>query len=208
MPDLIITYENLYEILRKEKYRPELQKVEETFYSDVVKYLKEKTAILESQSKKESIFASESEKTQTQLKNVQKILKELYEKRENKIIQVAIFGSRTPDPPDRAHMLPIELVFYKDIKTLLDKYREGVLLRILQNNAPELSNLPELKEQKDLKIEEKTNTLNILTTVEIPEFVGPDLEVYGPYKTNESLALPEKIANLLIQTNQAKNENT
>ena len=75
MPEVIITYENLYEILRREKYRTELQKIDESFYQDVVKYLQEKTAILASQSKKESIFAStEVEKTQTQLKNVLKIL--------------------------------------------------------------------------------------------------------------------------------------
>ena len=92
MKEVIITYENLYEILRREKYRTELQKLDETFYKDVVKYLQEKRAILESQAKKDNIFAStELEKTQTQLKNVLKIIRELYEKRENKIVQFSLF---------------------------------------------------------------------------------------------------------------------
>src|SRR3989338_8176196 len=153
MPEVIITYENLYEILRREKYRTELQKIDETFYQDVIKYLQEKTAILESQSKKESIFAStELEKTQTQLKNVIKILKELYEKRENKIIQSAMFASRSKTPQETSHMLAEEHALYISLKETLDKHREGILTNMLQQKLPFLENAP-----KTLKIEEKTD---------------------------------------------------
>ena len=54
----IITYETLYEILRREKSRPELQELDDSFYRNLVKYIEEKKAILESQRKKESIFTS------------------------------------------------------------------------------------------------------------------------------------------------------
>jgi len=156
MSEIIITYENLYEILRREKYRSELQKVDSTFYRDVVKYLKEKTAILESQAKKDSIFAStEVEKTQTQLRNVQKILKELYEKRENKILQFALFTSRSQNPQDTSNMLPEERAFYEKIKSVLDEHRDGILLNLLKNQSPVVVGI----EQKDLKTEEKTDTI-------------------------------------------------
>ena len=104
-------------------------------------------------------------------------------------------------------MLPEELSFYRDLNDHLDKFRQGILLQILQNKAPDLQISPKIVEQKDLKTEDKTNTINVIITDDIPEFVGPDLEVYGPYKKDENLILPEKIAKLLIQTNQAKNEN-
>ncbi len=208
MPDIIITYENLYEILRREKYRTELQKVDETFFRDVVKYLQEKTAILSSQSQKDSIFAStELVKTQNQIRNIQKILKELYEKRENKILQAALFSSRTQNPQDTSAMLPQELAFYRGLKDNLDTYRQGILYQILKNELPNLE-IPDIEvEQKDLKTEDKTNTINVQILEDVPEFVGPDLEVYGPYKKDESLSLQENIAKLLIQTKQAKNEN-
>ncbi|MBT3324386.1 DNA replication complex GINS family protein [archaeon] len=208
MPDIIITYENLYEILRREKYRTELQKVDDTFFRDVVKYLQEKTAILSSQSQKDSIFAStELVKTQNQIRNIQKILKELYEKRENKIIQSALFSSRAQNPQDTSAMLPQELAFYRNLKDNLDKYRQGILYQILQNQLPNLE-IPVIEaEQKDLKTEDKTNTINVFILEDVPEFVGPDLEVYGPYKKDESVVVEENIAKLLIQTNQAKNEN-
>lgn len=205
MPEVIITYENLYEILRREKFRVELQRIDETFYRDVVKYLQEKSAILESQSKKSSVFAStELEKTQTQLKNVIKILKELYEKRENKILQFALFCSRSKNPQDISTMLPEELAFYNDMKNILDNYRDGILNNLLSSKLPSIAIL----EQKDLNIEEKTNTLTIVISNDLPEFVGPDLNVYGPFKKGEMQILPKNVADMLINTEQAKNETT
>src|SRR3990167_1864825 len=166
MPEVIITYENLYEILRREKYRTELQK------------------------------------TQTQLKNVLKILKELYEKRENKIIQFALFCSRSNNAQDTSTMLPEEFALYSQLKETLDNYRLGILNNILQNKLPSLS----LSNPKDLKGEEKTDSLSIQVLKDIPEFVGPDLSVYGPFKVGEKQQIPTMIAQMLIDTEQAKNE--
>lgn len=205
MTEVIITYENLYEILRREKYRVELQKIDETFYQDVVKYLQEKTAILESQSKKNSIFAStELEKTQVQLKNIVKILRELYEKRENKIVQFALFCSRSKNAQDTSTMLPEEFALYTSLKDTLDSYRDGILMQLLQSRMPEIKAV----EQKDLKIEEKTDSLSIQVLKDIPEFVGPDLQVYGPFKAGESAHIPQMVATMLINTEQAKNESS
>tara|TARA_Y100000310_G_C20673903_1_gene811770 strand:- start:1639 stop:2256 length:618 start_codon:yes stop_codon:yes gene_type:complete len=203
MSDIIITYENLYEILRREKYRTELQEVNPTFYKDVVKYLAEKKAILESQAKKDSIFAStELEKTQTQLKNVQKILKELYEKRENKTLQFALFASRTDNIQDTSKMLPAELQLYQDLKQILDKYREGILGSLMRGNLPDIKATHSIQ-QKPLNKEEKTITRKVQIIEDIPEFVGPDLNTYGPYRKDDTQDLPDTIAKLLIQTNQA-----
>ncbi|MBS3170646.1 DNA replication complex GINS family protein [Candidatus Woesearchaeota archaeon] len=204
MGDVVITYEILYEILRKEKYRAELQKVDENFYASVIKYLQEKLAILESQAKKNSVFAStELEKTQTQLRNVIKILKELYEKRETKIIQFALFSSRSQNLQDTSTMLPEEYALYCGLKDMFDTYRKGIINNILENKMPEIK----LVEQKDLKTEEKTDSKLVLVLNDVPEFVGPDLNVYGPYKVGETQELPLMVAGMLISTGQAKDEN-
>src|SRR3989338_8353122 len=190
MAEVIITYETLYEILRREKYRIELQKLDESFYKDVVKYLEEKRTILDSQTKKESIFAStEVEKTQTQIKNVIKILKELYEKRENKLVQFALFSSRSQNMQDTSTMLPEEYELYQKMKGTLDEFRDGVLIQLLQNKLPSLA----VDEQKGLKIEEKTNSSTVEVLRDIPEFVGPDLSIYGPFKQGERYALPNGV---------------
>ena len=43
---------------------------------------------------------------------------------------------------------------------------------------------------------------------DVPEFVGPDLNVYGPYKAGETQELPQMVAGMLISTGQAKDEIT
>jgi len=203
MPEVIITYENLYEILRREKYKTELQKIDKTFYRDVVKYLNEKEAILESQSKKDSIFAStEVEKTRTQLKNLRKILKELYEKRENKIIQASLFASRSNMAQDTSMMLPEELAFYNELSNTFTTYKDNILIKLLQNKLPNIK----LPEQKDLKTPDKPDTLSIKIVQDIPEFVGPDMEAYGPFETGEIIHINPQIAEILVNNKQAENE--
>lgn len=206
MPDVIITYENLYELLRHEKMKPELQKVPDNFYIDVVKYLTEKSAILESQLKKESVFAStEVERTQLQLRNVQRILREWYERREGKIVQAALFGARIGTPQDTSTMLPQEVELYEALEQSLQQRREAILDAILRKEMPQMKTS---EPQKVLKTEEETNEMRLEILEDIPEFVGPDLQIYGPYKKKQVIQVPLMIGSLLLQTRQAQNEDS
>tara|TARA_Y100000310_G_scaffold335652_1_gene418198 strand:+ start:677 stop:1288 length:612 start_codon:yes stop_codon:yes gene_type:complete len=203
MSEVIITYETLYELLRQEKFKTELQKLNSDFFKNVVNYLNEKEAIIKSQSVKDNIFAStEVEKTKTQLKNVKNILKEIYDKRETKILKSAQFNSRTQTLPDTSAMLKEEEALYHQLSGTLSNSRKNILFNVLNKN------LPTFEQQKPLKRENKTDSIQIEILQPIPEFVGPDLEVYGPFEANQSIKLPLAIANNLIQNKQAKNENS
>mgnify|MGYP001593711292 FL=1 len=111
--EIIITYESLYDLLRTEKSRQEVQELDKNFYADVINYIKEKESILSSHKSKDSIFAvQEIEKTKKQIENILKIVKEIYEKRESKIVQLAIIASRTnPQNPYLQILLPEILLF-------------------------------------------------------------------------------------------------
>src|SRR3989344_1673364 len=136
--NVMITYETLYELLRKEKFRQELQKLDENFFKDVINYLEEKKTILQSQEKKDSIFApSNIQKTRKQLDNLQKIIKEFYERRETKIIQLAVFSSRTNSTiQDYSAMLEEEKELYKSIVDELNGFRSSILKSLLQGKMP------------------------------------------------------------------------
>ena len=56
MSEGIITYDALYEILRKEKYVAELQKIDKNFFQDVIRYLRDKQSLLDSQRTKSTIL--------------------------------------------------------------------------------------------------------------------------------------------------------
>ena len=62
MGEVNITYETLFEILRREKNREELQKLDESFFNDVLNYVKEKKQQLNDLQTKDDLFAVEEKK--------------------------------------------------------------------------------------------------------------------------------------------------
>jgi len=211
-----ITYETLFEISRREKSRDELQELHETFFEDVIEYLKDKTRIMETN--KEKLFSEEErEKTRVQLVNIKKILKELYERREKKIISIALNKSRTKSSLiDTSVLLKEERELYGALNRVLDSFRENILTNILDRKAPEMAKLgPEIASQgpdntasepKELKKGsisfKKTKTIRFIKP--IPKFTGPDLQVYGPFEEEDIAKLPEAAANILIEKQRAE----
>ncbi len=202
MAEVKIVFETLYEILRREKYKNELQQLESTFYTDVVKYLAEKTSLVESQQSKSSIFASvEIQKTQKTIENVKKILKELYERRESKIIQLARVASMMGETTEFPEILPEEKGLFREVRDMLTKYRSGIVNNLMLIKPPQIE---EIEKPKELKSDKKIGTKLIRFLSPTPKFIGDDLNIYGPYDEEDLAALPIKVANVLIKKNRAE----
>lgn len=156
MEEIKITLETLYDILRNEKKREELQKLENTFYQDVANYVKDKISFLEQRRIDKDIFASgERDKLEYELRSIRKIMKEIYEKREKKIFEIALNKSRTgSDIIDTGSMLPEEKEFYLKNLRHLDEFRKGILFSLFKGEMPTL--LSELKQQFQLVTEDKS----------------------------------------------------
>ena len=210
--EVVITYETLYELLKREKERPDLQKLETTFFSDTINYIKDKKKIL--QAKSDSVFASdEMKKTERQLDNIYKILKELYERREKKIIGLALDKSRTKSNLiDTTALLREEKVFFDAVTGLLDSYRDAILYTVLNEKMPFMQDLED-KDKKpksdfttalELKNEGKKSTKLVRFTHKVPKFVGPELEEYGPYNEEDIASLPMEIADVLLNKGKAE----
>lgn len=138
MEEIKITLETLYDILRNEKQRADLQQLNDSFFIDIVSYLKEKKILLDSKQNEDDLFAAgEREKLEYELKSIKRILKEVYEKREKKIIDIAMNKSRTgSNIIDIGAMLKEEKEFYRLILGLLDGYRKGVLMKLFNGELP------------------------------------------------------------------------
>lgn len=199
--DAIITYERLYELLRLEKYNKELQTLDNDFFDHVTKYLLEKKTTLTSQEHKDSIFAAQSiQKTQKQLENIRRIIQDLYERRESKIIQLALFNSRTEaNSQDADAMLAEEKELYSRLVTDLNTYRADILHSLLEGKKPEIP------KTKSIKNGEKSPDKKVVKFLEaIPQFVGEDLQVYGPYNPADVVTLPAKVSDLLIKNKRVE----
>ncbi len=195
-----ISYEVLFELVRREKDRDELQQLEGTFYQDLVEYLNEKNQILrEQKTKLETFSADESENSERQIENIRRLISKLYEIRERKIIMMALTKSKTKSNiVNTAAMLKEEQKLFNELVAVFDKYRQDVLVSLLMAKAPGDKYKPlETKEQK-----QKTKMVRFLHAV--PKFLGKELEVYGPFEEEDVASLPEEIAEVLINKDRAE----
>ena len=204
--EVVITYETLFELLKRERERPDLQRLEPAFFSDTISYIKDKKKILEAKS--DSVFAPEErKKTERQLENICKILKELYERREKKIINLALDKSRTQSNLiDTTSLLKEEKVFFDSATNLLDNYRNAILYAVLNEKMPFMKDLEEKKPSESFRsaLELKKPTKIVRFTHKVPRFVGSELEEYGPYNEEDIGTLPPEIADVLINKGKAE----
>ena len=232
MDQLKITLELLYDLLRFEKKREDLQKLESTFYADVVGYLREKKVILEQSDKSEELFGQiEREKLQGELRQIKRIIREIYEKREKKIIDIALNKSKTgSEIIDTSAMLIEEKVYYDRLLFILDSQRKGVMHTLLAGETPLVSNLvgtfqsevvlknsygendesTEETENPEEKIAEKigekiveSGKSRVKIVIPVPSFVWKDLKVYGPFDKGEETTIFTEVADLLVRKGRA-----
>ena len=194
---ITITYQTLYDIARKEKTQDQLQKLDQDFLEDVLRYLKDKHAIITKQ-QADLFSAEEKRKTEDQLENVKKIIKELYDKREKKIIGLAMDKSKNKSSiVDNSIFLKEEKELFDNIVKVLGMGRENILFNII--NLKEPSSLEAVSlEKKEVKEEKKKDTKLVRFLSAVPKFVGKELEEYGPFEEEDIASLPVEIANVLI----------
>ncbi len=209
MADIKITLETLYDILRNEKKREDLQPLEATFYIDVVQYIREKQALFENKQQSTDVFATgERDKLEYELKSIRRILKEIYEKREKKIIDITLNKSRTrSDIIDTGSMLHEEREFHQQLLKIMDDYRKGVIMNLFQGQMPHIPEAGKMVEmQKEVEKEtlaETKSSTKIKFIMPMPSFVWKDMKQYGPFIPGEELEIYPEVAELIVRKGRA-----
>jgi DNA replication initiation complex subunit (GINS family) len=201
--EVVITYETLYEALRKEKTKQDLQKLDASFYMDVLEYLRDKQKTHDDNLSKNDIFSqSETEKTQMQMVNIKKLIKEIYDMRERKIINTALNKSRTKSNIiDTSTILPEEKTLFDSITTVLDQHRQNVLLKVQTLREPDV--VRQVDSSKSIDIEQEMLKRSVKFLDKIEPFADEDLEMWGPYDKGDEAELPQKIAEVLVKQGKA-----
>ncbi len=142
--DVVITYETLFELLRIEKNREDLQKLDDNFFEDVREYLRDKTSTFESKESQSLLFeADEKEKAKLEIENIKKILKELYDRREKKIVFTALNKARTGVILiNTANMLKSERMLFDSMSMVMSEFRKNILYKLACGEVPKVDNLP------------------------------------------------------------------
>ena len=208
-----ITYETLFELLKREKDTSDLQKLEPSFFDNFVEYLNEKKDMM---NKDDALFSyDEKKKVEKQIDNARRLIKEIYERREKKILNIALIKSRTKSHViDTSALLDNEKKFLGEIEKVLNAYRENVIYNIIEGKP-----VSQIKHQENEKEEiNAANDVNLVNNVEeetkstklvrflypVPKFVGTELEEYGPFAEEDIANLPAEIADLLVGKGKVK----
>ena len=115
---LSITYEQLFDVLRREKVRDELQKLEPNFYLAVRSFLQQKQAIIQQESV--GLQSLMVQRASIEYQNVKKILRELFDRRERKILTLAMHKTRTESAIIEVEpLLPEERMFFESLVQMM-----------------------------------------------------------------------------------------
>ena len=208
-----ITYETLFELLKRERDRTDLQKLEPTFFNNFVDYLNEKRKML---GKEDALFSyDEKKKVEKQIENARRIIKGIYERREKKVLNIALTKSRTKsDIIDTSSFLDNERRFFDEIVKVLDVFRNEVINNVIDGKQISALTIESKKINKaadeDSQIKSGTNTVAVENKEKVkniklvrflyavPKFVGKELEEYGPFEEEDIANLPSDIADILI----------
>ncbi len=181
----MLTYNDIYEALRKERYSEQLQQLGKNFVQEVSAYLKEKKAISE---KSEDMFSEAISKTKKQFENAVSMFKELMLRRKKKLLNLVFVAAETGiSKRDYENMFNFE-------KETFDK-----IMKSMDEGDKSLTKMLNGREQE----EKKKNKL-ITFLQDIDEFLGLDGDKLGPFKRGDIANLPMEIANILIVDNKAE----
>jgi len=180
----MITYNDIYEALRKEKYAEPLQPLDRKFVEEVAVYLKEKQEIA---SKTNDIFSEEAVKTKKQLENAVSIFRELITRRKKKLLNLAFIARETGiSKRDFDNMLELE-------RNLFEKITKG--MEESEKCLQEMLSTGQGSSAKNLLVLFKDNT---------DEFLNTNGEMMGPFEKGEIANLPEEIARILVESGKAE----
>ena len=180
----MITYSDLYEAARKERYSEQLQPLQKNFITEVAKYLKEKKQL---SLKEDDIFSDMIVKTKKQLENATTLFRELMIRRRKKILNLVLIAAETGiSKQDFDNMLSFE-------KSLFEE-----LIKNIENSDKKINELLNEKKAEELK-----NELVIFKT-DVEEFLDIEGEKIGPFQEGQIANIPKEIAKILIEDDKAK----
>ena len=180
----MITYNDIYEAARKERYSEQLQKLSKKFITDVADYLKEKKEIT---SKEDDVFSDVIIKTKKQLENAITLFKELILRRRKKILNLILIAAETGiSKQDFDNMLTFEKVLFEELMKCID------------------SSDKKLNENLNGKKEETVENKLVCFLENVEEFVDFDGVKMGSFEKGQIANVPNEIAKILVDDGKAE----
>jgi len=193
----LITYETVRNAHRAEK-EEELQKLPDGFFDSVRNWFKIKEKLKDTTSLLE-------------VENAKKLLEDVINRRQKKIVLAALSTMRGQLPP--AGLNDEERKFFDDIVNTLKAFKNDMNEKfrsfddIAQEKVEEAKR--SIEEMKPVEVEniavKPNGKLLVKILIDLPKFVGSDMQSYGPLRTGDIITMPEEVAKLLVTRKAAEN---
>jgi len=181
----MITYQEIYDILRKEKYNEALQQLPDSFLQEISSYLNEKKDIVAREQK--NLFSDTVRMTRKQLDNTLSIIKEIVFLREKKVLNLAFTAIMTGiSKRDTENLLEHEKALFESTIKQLEQNQQ-LITKTIEGQAVE---------EKDLK------NLFVRFKEEVPAFLDANGGEIGPFKRGDVANLPREITEILVSDNK------
>lgn len=187
-----MNYEDLRKFQRMERNAPHLAELDKKFYSELVELIKENRTNYEKSKSVEDLKI---------LENIFKISRDIFERREQKIVLKSLRAVKTGEMEDE-RIIQMEKTLFDDLKKVLKQNRsdfESVMIGdSVASSAKETREvMANMEAVAGNGSPEDLNTVLVRILKNIPKFVSSDMQEYGPFTVSEMKKLPKKEAELL-----------
>lgn len=165
----MLTYEAISRIVAQERETKTLVKLPEEFFEDAKLYIEGKSKV------------SGGKEDTWELDNAKRMLQDLLEMRERKILTLSLYFVRSGVSPN--NMVSEEVDFFNAVVAALRGFQ--IKKKLMVDGKPE-------------------NRWTIAALDDIPEFLDLKLRKYGPYRQGDIATVPEENAKLLVESGKAK----
>lgn len=181
----MLNYNDVYEVLRKEKYSEILQPLPKDFLKDIGEYLNDRK---EQSVKDEDMFNESVLKNKKQLENSIALFKEIILRRKKKLLNLVFVATETGIMKrDYENMMPFEKQMFDN---LVRAFEEGdkMLNRIMQGKN---------------ETHKEENTM-IIFSQDVDKFIDMSGNTIGPFASGELANLDRVVSEILIADGKAR----
>lgn len=192
MDDETITFELIREIHRKERGSPKLVQLPPNFFGAAFKYLEKKREL------------AKDRKDELEIRNAERLIRDIFTIREKKLLNFALLYVVTNILPE--NLTEEEKEFFEKLVVLLKSRRDAFFSGKPKEEAKvaKMEEIKEVEKVEEVEEEIKEGYVKIRFREEIPQFVGIDEKVYGPFSPGDVAVLPKENAELFVNAEMAE----
>lgn len=190
-----LTFSELRKVQKKEKRQEDLSELEDNFILRVSNYLEMKKDV-----------------DDREYKSAKRVFDKIIGLRQEKIVKNAKFAVKSDKNNSSVNLLPREKELFLELKNLFRDFNQKVEKMVDGEESVETPDIDleegekieegsEIEEEKQ-GAEEGYDIVKIIS--EVPEFMGTDLESYGPFDEGEEVEIPEDNAEILVNRGNAE----